>query len=140
MLESEAKLAIQQNIRSGNIQLVWSYIMDYENNKNPFQERREQIGKWKEYATNDINEDEHILETAHAIRTQGLKLMDSLHIACALSGNADYFVTTDDKVLKKYNTIRGIIITDPIDFIKQVSLWLLIQKFVLKARKYLQNI
>ncbi len=101
MLESEAKLAIQQNIRSGNIRLVWSYIMDYENNKNPFQERKEQIEKWKEYAMIDIAEDKQILETAHSIRAHGLKLMDSLHISCAIEGNAEYFITTDDKILKK---------------------------------------
>ena len=122
MLESEAKLAIQQNIRSGNIQLVWSYIMDYENSKNPFQERREQIRKWKEYATTDIEEQKTVLDLAISIRSQGLKKMDSMHIACALIGNADYFLTTDDKILKKSNLIQGIIITDPVGFIKEVSL------------------
>ena len=30
-LESEAKLKIQEEIRSGKIQLIWSYILDYEN-------------------------------------------------------------------------------------------------------------
>jgi len=122
MLESEAKLAIQQNIRTGNLQLAWSYIMDYENNKNPFQERKEQIGKWKRYATTDIEENTSITEHAKVIQSQGLKNMDALHIACAISGNADYFLTTDDKVLKKSEKIQGIIITDPIDFIKQVPL------------------
>ncbi len=47
LLETEAKLKIQENIRSGLYELVWSYILDYENNKNPFRERREQIAKWK---------------------------------------------------------------------------------------------
>ena len=122
MLESEAKLAIQQSIRSGKLELIWSYIMDYENNKNPFQERREQIQKWKEYAAIDIDEDESVLKTAHSIGACGLKQMDSLHLACAITGTANYFVTTDDKILKKCDTIREISIIDPIDFIKQVSL------------------
>lgn len=49
-LEAEAKLKIQEEIRSGNIQLAWSYILDYENSKNPFQEKKEQIVIWRKYA------------------------------------------------------------------------------------------
>ena len=45
--------------------------------------------------------------------------MDSLHIACAIFAKADYFLTTDDKVVKKANTISNVKIVDPIDFIKQ---------------------
>jgi len=38
-LESEAKMAIQESIQLGIYALVWSYVMDYENHKNPFPER-----------------------------------------------------------------------------------------------------
>jgi hypothetical protein len=34
-LESEAKLKIQDDIRAQRIQLVWSYILDLENDNNP---------------------------------------------------------------------------------------------------------
>ena len=122
MLESEAKLAIQENIRSGRFQLIWSYIMDYENSKNPFRERREQIAKWKEYATMDVEESIAALELAKSIESHGLKKMDAMHIACALTGRADYFLTTDDKILRKSNLIHGIKITDPVGFIKEASL------------------
>ena len=44
-LEAEAKLKIQEDIRNGVIELVWSYILDYENGMNPFSERKEQISK-----------------------------------------------------------------------------------------------
>ncbi len=40
-LDAEAKLKIQEEIRFGNIKLVWSYILDYENSKNPLLERKE---------------------------------------------------------------------------------------------------
>ncbi len=45
LLELEAKLRIQENIRSGSFELVWSYILDYENSQNPFRERRKQWGQ-----------------------------------------------------------------------------------------------
>jgi predicted nucleic acid-binding protein len=118
-LETEAKLAIQEEIRRGTYQLIWSYILDYENSKNPFQERKEQIIKWKKYAITDIEENTEIIKTALLLNSKGLQKMDSLHIACAVFAKADYFLTTDDKVIKKANTLTGIKITDPIDFIKK---------------------
>ncbi len=118
-LETEAKLAIQEEIRRGTYQLIWSYILDYENSKNPFQERKEQIIKWKKYAIADVEENTNIINTAILLNNKGLQKMDSLHIACAIFAKADYFLTTDDKVNKKASTIANIKIADPIDFIKQ---------------------
>ena len=118
-LETEAKLAIQEEIRRGTYQLIWSYILDYENSKNPFQERKEQIIKWKKYAIADVEENTEIINTAILLNNKGLQKMDSLHIACAIFAKADYFLTTDDKVNKKASTIANIKIADPIDFIKQ---------------------
>lgn len=63
-LEAEAKLKIQEDVRSGTYKLIWSYILDYENSKNPFQERRERIAKWRMYSAADIEEDEEILKFA----------------------------------------------------------------------------
>jgi hypothetical protein len=39
-LEAEAKLRIQEEIRAREIELVWSYILDYENDKNTYLERK----------------------------------------------------------------------------------------------------
>jgi predicted nucleic acid-binding protein len=122
LLESEAKLKIQENIRAGKFELIWSYLLDYENNKNPFRERREQILTWQMYSENDIDEDKFIMKTALLIESHGIKKLDALHIACAIKGNAEYFLTTDDGVLKKAASIHNIKITDPIGFIKEVSL------------------
>lgn len=118
-LETEAKLAIQEEIRRATYQLIWSYVLDYENSKNPFQERKEQIIKWKKYALIDIEENSEIIHTAKLLNQSGFKKMDSLHIACAVSAEADYFLTTDDKVIKKANSVSSVKIIDPIDFIKQ---------------------
>ena len=41
-LETQAKLKIQHDIKQGDYKLVWSYVMEYENSNNPFEEKREQ--------------------------------------------------------------------------------------------------
>jgi len=46
--------------------------------------------------------------------------MDSLHIACAIKAKAEYFLTTDDGILKKSMFIENVRIVDPIGFIKEV--------------------
>ena len=52
----------------------------------------------------------------------GIKKLDSLHLACAIKANTDYFLTTDDGVIKKAKYIKNIQIVDPIGFIKEVSI------------------
>ncbi len=122
LLESEAKLRIQENIRSSTFELVWSYILDYENSQNPFKERREQIIKWRTYSNEDIEESEEILNIGSMIMKNGVKKLDSLHLACAIKANTDYFLTTDDGIIKKAKHIKNIQIVDPIGFIKEVSI------------------
>ncbi len=60
-LETEAKLYIQNKISENVIELVWSYILEYENEQNPFVERKETIKEWRDLAITDIEEKENIL-------------------------------------------------------------------------------
>jgi hypothetical protein len=83
-LTAEAKLEIQEEIRAGKVQLIWSYILDYENNKNPYQERKERIKGWKKYAAQDVQESSELIKTANLLNQKGLQKIDSLHIACVI--------------------------------------------------------
>ena len=94
--------------------------MDYENNKNPFRERREQIEKWRNYSVIDIVANPNILDLSVSIEQLGLKKFDSLHLACAIQGKADYFLTTDNGILKKSKIIQGLKVIDPNNFIREV--------------------
>ena len=118
-LETEAKLKIQEEIRSGTFQLMWSYILDYENNQNPYQERKVRIKKWKEYAIEDMEESSEVIETAKVLNEKGFQKIDSLHIACAIITKCEYFLTTDDKILKLARLLNDIKINDPIGFVKE---------------------
>lgn len=118
-LESEAKLKIQDDIRAGRIQLVWSYILDVENDNNPFDERRNQINEWRKYSTLDVQARTEIVEKANDLTNTGFRKLDALHIACAIFSQCEYFITTDDKVLKKNNLVGELKIVDPFLFIKE---------------------
>lgn len=116
-LETEAKLDIQEKIRSGQLSLGWSYILDFENNANPFSERRAEIKKWKELADSFVNETEEILKKMNDLTAIGLKPLDALHVACAISLECQYFLTVDKGILKKTKEYSEIKITNPINFI-----------------------
>lgn len=72
------------------------------------------------YAIEDIVESGEVLGAARMLQEHEIKKIDSLHIACAIHAGVDYFLTTDDGILKKATLIEGIRVTDPIGFIKEV--------------------
>ena len=96
---------------------MWSYILDFENDANPFKERRFAVKQWQKLAITDIDENEQILKNAINLTKLGLKSKDALHVACAMFAECDFFITTDSNILKKlkkYSKIRAI---SPIEFI-----------------------
>jgi len=122
MLESEAKLKIQDDILEGKFELVWSYILDAENSANPFEERKRPIKDWRQYAIMNMKEDSIILERAEKLSEFGLRNKDALHVSCAVSAGCKYFLTTDDQILNKGKFIEDLVVADPISFIKEVYL------------------
>ena len=101
---------------SGRFELVWSYILDFENAENPYEQRKDSILNWKNVAILDCDEDEEILFLAEDFVAKGLKSKDALHLACAVKGRCQYFITTDNKLLNKH--FDQISIINPIDFIR----------------------
>jgi predicted nucleic acid-binding protein len=119
-LETEAKLNVQAEIKAGKMELVWSYILDYENSFNPSEEKQNIINEWRIYAVLDLSETNTILETANELQKINIKSKDALHIACAVEGKCSYFLTTDKFVLKKATQIHeklNIHVINPIDFV-----------------------
>jgi predicted nucleic acid-binding protein len=121
-LEAEAKLCIQEHIRSGTLKLVWSYMLDFKNAANPFEERRTTISRWRQYAMIDVEETTMILQRANILAGMGLKAKDALHIACAIAGACVYFVTTDDDILKRRQDVHDITLIDPTAFVREMNL------------------
>ncbi len=113
-LEAEAKLFIQSLIKDGKLELIWSYILDIENNHNPFQEKRNAIEKWKSISVIDVNESGLIINRARELVDLGVKSKDALHVASAIEGKAKYFVTTDDKLINKMQYLEEISVLNPI--------------------------
>ena len=118
-LETDAKLHVQELIRASKLDLCWSFVMDYENAAHPFEEVCNQIGTWKSLAVADCDLSDEISEKAKQLMKLGLRQMDAAHVACAIHLKADYFLTTDKKVLNK--PITEITAINPIDFLRRYT-------------------
>jgi predicted nucleic acid-binding protein len=115
-LETEAKLYIQELVREGKLELLWSFVLDYENSASPFGEARNRIAAWKRIAVADCGLSESIADKAGELMKLGLRQMDASHIACAIHLGADYFLTTDKRILNK--PIIEVKAMNPIDFVR----------------------
>jgi predicted nucleic acid-binding protein len=116
-LETEAKLFVQEKILIGELQLIWSHILEYENMHNPFIERKNAIIEWKKIAAEKIEGTKIVVARASELTRNGLKAKDALHIACAIEGKAEYFLTTDDNLIKKLAKTKELIVINPVNFI-----------------------
>ena len=101
-LESLAKLHVQSLIVEEKIDFVWSFILEFENSKNPYNLRKESIRKFSYRCSSyvDIINKEKVVKEAKEIISSGIKEKDALHLACAILSESDYFLTTDDRLLK----------------------------------------
>ncbi|MGD9939368.1 MAG: PIN domain protein [Clostridia bacterium] len=70
-LQTQAKLAIQERIRQGSLQLAWSYILDYENVANPYEARRGFVATWKAYSVLDLEESDRIISWSEELAKKG---------------------------------------------------------------------
>ena len=116
-LETEAKLYLQAAIRDGKVELVWSYILQFENEANPFADRKFAIAKWRVMASEEVVESSDLLAQAKRLANRGLKSKDALHVASAIEGSCDLFVTTDDKIIKRLSDLTEIRVASPTEII-----------------------
>jgi hypothetical protein len=118
-LETEAKLFIQQGILNNKYDLVWSYILEYENNQNEFADKRNTIYGWKNIAKIYCLENDEIIEYAENLKIKNIRTKDALHIACSVYTNSDYFITTDKQLFNlKLDDIK---IINPLTFINELE-------------------
>ncbi|MDR1625883.1 MAG: PIN domain protein [Spirochaetia bacterium] len=118
-LETEAKLFIQKGVLDNKYELVWSYILEYENNQNKFDDRRNTIYDWKNIAKIHCIENDEIIEYAENLKKKNIRTRDALHIACSVYTHSDYLITADKQLFNL--RVRDIRIINPLTFINELE-------------------
>lgn len=121
-LETQAKLHIQDMIRNGNLELVTSYVLDYENSRNRSLQKKMTIERFMKEYTSIYVSDRNISEIgkyADDIMKTGVKEKDAYHVACAIIAQCKYFITTDDRLLRYHS--ESINLVTPGEFIRRME-------------------
>lgn len=116
-LETIAVFSLLQHIKRGDYLLIWSFMIDFENSLNPYQDNRTEIALMSSLAGKRVWPDENIRNLASSYEKHGIKPRDALHLGCAVHGTSDYFITCDDKLAKRGKLMQlPVRIMNPVDF------------------------
>lgn len=119
-LEAQAKLAIQSQIVEERYILVASSFLLYENSAKQDESVKTHIFEYIDANMRvfvEEGEDPSLGELIKEIMNGGIKTLDASHLASAIYSGCDYFITTDDRILK-YRTDR-IRILNPVQFVTE---------------------
>ncbi len=117
-LEATASLLIFSLIEKDYFELISSEVLTYENDRNPYEERKLFVSSIIKNAKQFQKLDEKILERAKEIEKLGIRGLDALHLACAERAGAEYFLTCDNRIIKRYKGI--ILVKNPVEFILNI--------------------
>jgi predicted nucleic acid-binding protein len=104
--EAEAVARIFDQAESGRIQLVVSPAHRFENDRNPREDRRLATALWLQKAGRSIDATPAVDERARSLSSLGFGPLDALHLAFAENAQARWFVTTDDRLIRKAAACR----------------------------------
>ena len=119
-METRAKLHIQKEIREQKIEMVGSYMLEYENSQNRDQMKKNRIKEYQDTYSSyyvPIERREELQDKIADIMQSHISYKDATHLACAIFAGCDYLLTTDTRFQKRYKG-HEIKILNPLEFIQ----------------------
>ena len=123
VLESEAVLGIITFCDSGQAELLSSEALLYEGEQSALAIRQEHTRSVLAKAKASLNISDKEKTRAANLVTFGIRPLDALHIALAEAGNADYFCTCDDKLLRSAKRVKDLTVKviSPVDLVQEIE-------------------
>ena len=115
-LEALALAVILQMLESGSVELVSSEVLEFENSRNPFPYRKARVSFYLSLSKDYQQLDESIRKRARVLEGQSLEPLDALHLACAEEAKAGYFITCDDRIIKRYQG-EALTVMNPVNYV-----------------------
>ncbi len=123
-LEAEAVLLILTHLETGKWQWIGSEVLDFEIEQTPDPQRRHRVKLLTAHAHHYVLVEQVEIERAQQLEALGFHSFDALHLACAESGEADVFLTTDNKLLRRAIRLSGqlhVQVENPLTWLKEVT-------------------
>ena len=123
-LEAEAVLLILTHLETGKWPWIGSEVLDLEIEQTPDPQRRHRVKLLTAHVHHYVLVKQAEVERAQQLEALGFHPFDALHLACAESGDADVFLTTDDKLLRRATRLSGqlhVQVENPLTWLKEVT-------------------
>lgn len=122
--ETEALTQIIAAVEAGHLQWIASAVLVDEVNQNPNVIQRAQTKARLNLAHQIVSVGESEIQRGVQLELLGFKRKDAQHLACAESGGADIFLTTDAQVLKiakRYHAQLRVRVENPETWLQEVT-------------------
>jgi predicted nucleic acid-binding protein len=119
-VENEAVFAVLASVQQGTISLLTSEALEFEISRTPDEQRRREATAMLTLARERLMLSDTTERLADSFAQAGLSAIDALHVALASTAGADYFVTTDDKLLRRAKLLANLKVV-PISLLGLVS-------------------
>lgn len=120
-LETQAVLIILQKIEDQEIELVNSPILEYENSRNTQILQQYSMNRYLKMASFTQPKTTTVEARAKQLEKAGIKALDALHVTCSEISKCDYFITCDQRLINRAQTLTTIKTVNPIDLIQEVE-------------------
>ena len=120
-MEAEAVTEIIQNCEDDKWILMNSDIIEFEVSQHSDSFKQQQVKSILNVANIYIQSTENIDLRAEQLMKLSFKFHDALHLAFAEMGNADIFLTTDDRLLKKAKQSQNLLSVE----VENPTIWLM---------------
>jgi len=122
-LEAEAVLGIIAFCDRGQAELLSSEALVYEDEQSLWPIRREHTLAVLAKAKDVVKVSAKEKKRAAGLSKYGIKPLDALHIALAEAGNANYFCTCDDKLLRTSKRVKDLAVkvVNPVDLVQELE-------------------
>lgn len=122
-LEAEAVLTILRHLEKSDWTWISSSVVLYEVNQIPNSDRKHRILKLCDKASDVVTLNDNIYALAEKLKELGFKSYDALHLCCAKTAGAEVFLSTDDKLIKKYqksDDVLNMTVDNPLNWLQKI--------------------
>jgi predicted nucleic acid-binding protein len=122
-IETEAVVLVLSHLERRDWIWLGSQALDIEIEKTPDPEQRSRLKRITGYISQSVKMGPDELVRARELEKAGFIGFDAIHLACAESGKADIFLTTDDRLLKqakRHAKELQVKVQNPLDWINEV--------------------
>ncbi|MEW5940377.1 MAG: PIN domain-containing protein [Chloroflexota bacterium] len=122
-LETEAIMLILSRLSRKEWIWLGSDVLQIEVERNPNPDHKSKLLRVIEYAHQIVEIDSNIVKRAADLEQIGFGGFDAVHLACAETGDADMFLSTDDRLLKRarrFSAKLRVKTMNPLDWLKEM--------------------